>query len=235
MMKSRTTMFLMASLLLTAISQSACRPPAEATARSQTRPPGKHDATRSTPAAVARRLHQLFLDRNFDAMRPLIVKEHRDQAIELLRAMGEVVTANRELGGVVDAAYRLPISDTWDLAFIEDNLGLFSSRVKLINQKYKGDTAVVTLQEGENVPLIHARFELHDGAWLYRPELAPAATIPELYSLANVLRDVAGMVRAGAEYEAYIAAFFTRAVPQIRRVLTVAPDANAVASGEAVD
>lgn len=188
----------------------------------------------STPAQAAQALHDHYQKRDYDAIAPLIIAEYRTETLIFLKALDDVLAANLELREAVEAVYHLPSTEMWDLAFIENNLGVFSSRVQLINQKYRGDEAFVTLQEGENVPLIHARFVIVDGKWMYRPETAPPGMAKELHVLANVIRDVAGMVRGGAEYEAYLATFFTRAVPQIRKVLNT-PSPGSVAAGSAVE
>ncbi|RIK64550.1 MAG: hypothetical protein DCC65_14060 [Planctomycetota bacterium] len=181
---------------------------------------------------MARSLHDHFQRRDIAAIGPHLVPDRREATLTILQAISDVLAANLELREAVGDYYHLPATDTWDLAFIENNLGPFSARMHLINQKYRGDEAFVTLQEGENVPLFHARFVLEDGRWLFEPEPPPPGMAQELHGLAESLRDVAGMVRGGAEYEAYLATFFTKALPRIRRVLNTPPP-GAVAAGTA--
>lgn len=175
---------------------------------------------RVSPAEVARRLGSLHRERDYDGIARLIVEDRSETTIDVLRAIDEVLDANGSLHRAVRESYGTATSDTWDLATMENNIGVFSSQVRLINQRFKGSRAVVTLQEGESVPLVHAEFELTGGRWLFRPETVPSTLAPALTELAGILRDVEESVRLGASFESYMDAFLYRVMPQMARSVT---------------
>lgn len=177
-----------------------------------------------SPVAAARRLHALHLARDYDGMADFIVDDRREPTLALLKAIDAVIDAHATLHKAAMAAYDVVPRETWTLAAMEDNLGPFSTRVRWINQAFKGTTATVTLQEGENIPLVHAAFVFVDGRWRYRPEPTPRRMVAELRVLADVLRDVEQSVRRGAPFESYVDAFMVRVLPQMSRVVTARDD-----------
>lgn len=138
--------------------------------------------------------------------------------LRLLIALDEAIAANADLRRTAEAAYSGPQGEYWDLASMANNIGVFSRDVSFINVTYRGDEAVVTLQQGDAVPLVHVDFVLKDGRWFYRPESAPEPLAGELNELARLIRTVEREVAHGASLNAYVDAFFYRVVPQMRRV-----------------
>jgi hypothetical protein len=177
-----------------------------------------------SPAEVTRLLQQYHQQRVYAEIAPLIVAERRDAVVNLLRAIDEVIDADAALQKAVESEYAGPMTRTCSLTAVKNNLGPFSEQVRLINQRFRGATAFVTLQEGDNVPLIHARFEKVGMRWLYRPESTPARMVIELERLAQTLRDTREAVRGGVPLESYLDAFAYRVLPQMSRVMTAADD-----------
>lgn len=186
-----------------------------------------------SPAQVAAELQRLFAARDYARLGELIIPERREATIELLRAVAEVIDANAAVQRAAEAAYgEAVIAWSWDLAAMQDNLGVFSARLKLISQRLKGDEAVVTLQEGEHIPLVHAEFVWRDGQWQHQPELTPRALVPELRELARVLREVGHEIRSGGPIEAYFDAFAERVFPRMARAVTVRDQSSETVLGE---
>ncbi len=185
-----------------------------------------------SPAKTARLLHELYQRRDYDGIAPMIVQPARAQTIDLLQAIAEVLDADASLRGKAEEYYGVPYYATWSLASIANNLGVFSKRVKFINQKHRGAEASVTLQEADHVPLVHARFELHDNCWLLRPDETPPTLPADLRGLAASLREVERDVLSGVAFETYVQSFFDKAVPQMRRVVMSGMAAEFVAAGE---
>ncbi len=78
---------------------TGCRPtpaPAKAAAAPPTESPTISPRPLS-PAEVAKHLHEHHSKRNYDSIAPLIVVEHREQTISLLRAVDGVIDANAAL------------------------------------------------------------------------------------------------------------------------------------------
>lgn len=177
-------------------------------------------ATASSPAEAVARLQEAYRARNYDELAALVAPKQRLATVDFLAAVDEVLKANARLRNVAESVYQGPVSETWSIGEIENNLGPFSARVALIGQELRGNGAVVTLQEGDHIPLFKARF-VHDGSgWLYDAEPIPAAMIGELRKLAATLDDVTRKVREGADIRYYMDVFFTQVAPQMCRVLT---------------
>ncbi len=221
-MKTRPLLTLCASLTAMSGALIGCRESEPPTAKPSRALAPSAVVTVQSPAQVATALQRLYAGRDFNRLGELIVAERRAETLDLLRAIAEVVDANAAVQQAAGTAYGesvIPVS--WDLAAMENNLGVFSARTRLISQRLKGEEAVVTLQEGDHVPLVRAEFVMVSGQWRHRPEQAPRAMVPELRELARVLRAIGHEVRGGAAIETYFDAFADRVFPQMARVVTV--------------
>lgn len=172
-----------------------------------------------SPAEIVSRLGIYHLARNYDGMGPLIAADRREETIAFLRAVDEVLDNNTRLRQVAEQRLGKLASDAWNVSALENNLGVFSARTCLINQVFKGRTAVVTLQEGENVPLVRASFVLTEEGWKYQASSSPHDIVPALRGLAVILAEVTVSLEKGAGVEAYVQAFVDRVWPQMNRVV----------------
>lgn len=173
-----------------------------------------------SPAETVTLLHSLYQRRDYDGIAPYVVAERRDGMIAILKAIDEVLSANAESRKAAKAAYTDRPFDALDLSVMADNLGPFSARVRLISQRFKGDVAVVTLQEGDHVPVVHAEFGWWEGRWQYHPERAPTCLAAELRALAAAMRELRDSVNAGASFTAYRDTLEQQVFPQMARVVT---------------
>ncbi len=169
----------------------------------------------------------------------LIVQDQRQATIALLKAVDSVLDANTEMQAIAQKKYGEASSGLWDLASMENNLGPFSNQITLFSQHFKGDNAFVTMQEGNNIPLIHGCFALDGNTWQYRPDPTPAKIVPELHKLADTLRGITTSIQDGTSFESFDIAFVERVLPQIKRVATARDDPldppDAIAAGDSVD
>jgi len=147
--------------------------------------------------------------------------------LTFLMAVDDVIDANDALCALAESRYGVPSSRTWDLGVMRDNLGVFSASIELINERQRGATAEVTVQEADRVPLVHIHFERRDGRWLYAAEEPPRALAVRLNRLAAAIRDVSARIEQGDTYEEYVGAFFTKAMPQIREMMQMPSDGAA--------
>lgn len=170
-----------------------------------------------TPSDVARRLQSLARRRAYDQIAAQLTGPNSADAVRFLRAIDTVRDANRRFCEASAAAYSVSFLEPRDLDAIRNCRGLFSDDVTLIGEQYRGDQATVVLQEGDNVPLIRAEFVLRKGRWLLRPEATAPELISSLETLADVLRDVAGQVAAGMDFQTYGDAVCRHVLPQILR------------------
>ncbi len=171
-----------------------------------------------SPTETISTLHALHRGRDFTRLGPWIVKDLRTASLAYLEAVDVLLAANESLRRATRDRYHGAFTSRWDLSAIRNNLGPFSQDVRIVGERIDGDRAIVTLQEGDHVPLFHARLERRGDRWLYRPTDVSPRTLPGLRRLARMLDDVAASVRRGAPPESVDEAFRYRVMPQVARV-----------------
>ncbi|MBI5762939.1 MAG: hypothetical protein HZA51_05370 [Planctomycetes bacterium] len=182
----------------------------------------------TSPAEIAALMHELAQQHDYQALRPLIIPEAAADTIAFLAAAHEVIDSGRRLQASAEKRYSGPAAEGGRLAAMENNLGLFSRDVEFFSQSFKGDRAVVTLQEGEHVPLVHAVFELREDQWLYAPDPTPKDLPWELHLLATQLVELGRRVDGGLSIFAFLDAFDSYITPQVVKIMTTS-DQDAVA------
>jgi len=156
----------------------------------------------------------------------LVVESRREGLAQLLTAVDGVLSADASLHARVRERLRVSLPESWNLRVIQDNLGLFSTNVRFIGESIDGDKATVTLQEGDHVPLIHARFVRVGGQWQHDPAAVDPGVCEALDRLAAVIRDVETSVEQGAPFESLADAFTFRILPRIVAVSRAATPAG---------
>ncbi|MBK8267951.1 MAG: hypothetical protein IPK83_06440 [Planctomycetes bacterium] len=203
---------------------------ARATTASGTRPSvataAVHDHVARGPAEVARLLNELHRKGDYDGIAAFITPDRRDGMMTLLRAIDGVFAADGRLRAAAIERYGGPHAVAWDLSVLRNNLGLFSAQTNVINQSFAGDRGMVTLQEGNHVPLVRAPFVCREGRWLYEPELPSGAVAKELVKLAGVIGDIRAAVEAGEDFGPYLESFHGKMVPQMRAVVMAKDEAD---------
>jgi len=186
-----------------------------------------------SPAETVSLLRLLHQRRDYNALAAYVVGEERDAMVDVLKAIDEVLSANAALLDAAQTAYSEELYEPFDLSAMADNLGPFSSRVSLISQSLKGDTAVVTFQEGENVPVVHAIFVWAEERWQYQPQTIPAHLPGDLRKLAGELGSLKSATQGGASFAAYCEVLDRRVLPLMARIVTGqdGPAAKTVAAG----
>jgi hypothetical protein len=187
--------------------------------------PSAADAVEANPGAspleTAKLLHALHKHREYGRIAQYIVEEDRARLMRLLIALDEAIAANAALRRTAELAFSGQQQECWDLAAMENNLGIFSKTVSFINLTFRGEIAEVTLQQGDAVPLVHVEFVQRGGWWLLKPEPTPDDLPAAVDELSRILRDVEREVAQGASLNGYADAFFYRVLPQLHRVVTV--------------
>lgn len=180
--------------------------------------PASVDLAGISPTGAARQLAMHHKRGEYDAVGRGIVPELRESYVSFIRAVDEVLAANESLRVLMEKRYSGPAIEALSLAPMADNLGVFSRSVSFFSEEYVGSRAYVTLQEGEQVPLIHAEFELLGGRWLFRPAPVPSRAAAEMSRLAAILADLRRGVEAGQTVDRFAAGFESRVPQQIRRI-----------------
>lgn len=186
------------------------------------------DQSALSPIKVAKAIHAARTSRDrASEVGAYIVESRREQITHFLAAVDDVIAADESLHERVQKTLGASLPGDWNLRVIGDNLGLFSTNVSFIGQSISGFTARVTIQEGKNVPLLHARFVREDGRWLHEPDPIPAGVVPALIKVAEVIRDVEKSVEEGAPFESLSDAFTFRILPKIKEVARAGRAENA--------
>ncbi len=176
--------------------------------------------TPQSPAEVAVLLGRYHSERDYARIAPLIAADRRDETMAFLQAVDRVLAASTRLRRAAESRFGSIPANAWNLSAMENNLGVFSAETQLINQRFRGNRAIVTMQEAENVPLVRAAFESSGGVWRLSPDPLTQSMLPELEELARVLSNLSDELEGGARFEAYVEAFFVRVLPQMARVVT---------------
>jgi hypothetical protein len=226
---SRSIILLGGALGVAAFCSCDTSTPRPAVARASTRKPA---APALSPAETTLQLHAFFKDRKYGEIARLICEEQRGSMIDLLIATDAVLSSNLKLRVAAERRYGGPMSETWSIGELSNNLGPFSKDIKIIDQEIMDDGGVtVLLQEGEHVPLYRAEFVQRNARWYFRPEPVSRAMVAEVQRLKSILSRVADQVEQGAEFDFYLNAFAHDVYPQMRRIVTVS-DGPELASGD---
>jgi len=177
------------------------------------------DDSNLSPMKVAKAIHAARTARDGSTdVGAYIVESRREEITQFLAAVDDVIAADASLHKRVQKTLGASLPGDWNLRVIGDNLGLFSTNVSFISQSITGFTARVTIQEGKNIPLLHARFVREDGRWLHEPDAIPPGVVPALVKVAEVIRDVEKSVEEGAPFDSLADAFTFRILPRIQDV-----------------
>jgi hypothetical protein len=154
----------------------------------------------------------------YGAMRPYIDSRHREDVIDLLVAVDELMGANAAaLRAIRDACPDIS-TERFDMSPLVENLELFSRDVELVEHERRGDAAIVTVQISGRVPLVHLQFVNRDGFWLYRSEQGDPGVVPLVREITRSLEQIVLVTSTGPrtarqierEYELRVGSKFKR-------------------------
>lgn len=159
--------------------------------------PSAAAADLSSPRAVYDRLREWHAGHSYMSMMPWIHPAARDDLIEVLVAVDELMLANTS--AQVAIAQSCPSIDPrpFDMSAISNFLDLFSRDAEFVGEKIEGETAVVTIQVARRLPLKHLRFERDQGRWVYHPGPLPDGLAASIRLLAKGLDRFATAIAAG--------------------------------------
>ena len=168
--------------------------------RQATSPRAASSASVAAPAGLVETYEQLRGDHArgaYQSMRPYIDPQHREDVIDLLVAVDELLAANTGAQEAIRRACPTVAAERFDLSMVADNLELFSRDARLIRAEEQGDRGTVTVQIADRVPLVHLRFERRQGRWIYLPGQWDAPIIPTVREVAGALNRIAVVVSSG--------------------------------------
>lgn len=180
-------------------------------------------------------MQRSFRARDFATLADCVVADRRDDTVELLAVAADVLDANAALQAAARTKYDREIMEANLLEEMQNNLGPCSMQLRFVNMEIKGDRALVTFQEGGNIPLTHAQMEWSGDQWRYRPEPASRELVDELMVLARMLRDISEKIDRGAPVLASAEAFVGRVYPQMTKLAKIARRPEQIAAGNSQD
>jgi len=136
--------------------------------------PGSSPACLTTgePLSLPDTFHQLracLAERSYRAMEPYIDQAGRDEVIELLIAMDELLAANdAALQATTQACPDMDVQP-FDMASVADSLDLFSREVTYVSCEESGDRGAVTANVSGRLPLDRIEFVRKGDYWMYDP------------------------------------------------------------------
>jgi hypothetical protein len=155
----------------------------------------------------------------YSAMRPYIAESGREGLIELLVAVDQLVAAN---AGFLSAARQTcPDLDLrrYDLSFTQDALDLFSRRVDWVGVKESGDTATVTAEVSERLPLVEMSFKRQGDHWAYVPGTEHLAVIEVIRQMSRSLKQIEQVVSTHKTSDRQLEdEYRVRMLPKIRKI-----------------
>ncbi len=148
----------------------------------------------------------------------MLAPENRRSTIRFLNSIDQVLDAHDQLQEAARKRFGDRIHHAWNISAMENNLGIFSRDVRMINQSLKGDHAVVTLQAGDNLPLIRSEFDRIDRKWILKSPFADTTICDPLDQFAMQIDDVAERIRIGLTPMEYFDAVTNELLPGMAQV-----------------
>jgi hypothetical protein len=170
----------------------------------------------TSPRAVYDQLRQWHVAHSYQNMMPWISPAARDDVLEQLVAVDELMAANTSAQVAITQSCPDVDPRPFDMSAMTNFLGLFSRDSEFIDEKIEGDTATVTVQVAGRLPLTYLDFQRYEGRWVYLPGESVEDLAPGIRLLAKGLSRFATVVAAGACSPEKIASEFRyRVVPKL--------------------
>jgi hypothetical protein len=168
-----------------------------------------------SPVETARQISKLHNERKYVEMAKYLNDGVATETVAFLRAVDRVIDAHERLQSAANDRFGSRVYHAWNIASLENNLGIFSRDVRVLGQTFQGDSAIVTLQAGETVPLVRAEFTRDGGEWRLKTGMQGEPLIPSLESLATRIDDVTVRLRNGLTPFEYYDAVAQELMPQL--------------------
>ncbi len=152
-------------------------------------PAGDAGAGLSLAATVAR-MRALHQDAAYADLRRHIDASGREEVIDLLLAVDQLMVANRAALRAVRAACPTCPAAVYDLSFLADELELFAPGLRIVDAREAGTSGLVIAQVADRVPLVELRFEKRESRWVYLPGETDRDLPPVVTDLARALERV---------------------------------------------
>jgi hypothetical protein len=166
-----------------------CKPQSEDTATQK-------PAATPDPVATLDALRRCHQSRQYRQLEPLVVADRRNELVEALMGVDQLLAANRRLKELVAERIGTETVPWWDLSLIENGLGPFSRDIDVVASRVDELHARVTIQVAKRVPLLHIEFAREPaGSWRYIPDAPISGMGQRLRELARSLDSLADQIR----------------------------------------
>jgi hypothetical protein len=174
------------------------------------------------------RLREWYASRSYLAMWSYVDPARRDELMDLLMAMDELLSANAATLRSIQASCPGIDARAFDLSSVADHLGLFSRRIEVIEEQAGAQVGVLTVQVAGRLPLVPLEFRKEDGRWVYDP----GTTLPEMTNIirqmADAMNRVAFVVSMGPRTREEIGEEFRcRISPKLEQISALHPPPDA--------
>jgi hypothetical protein len=197
---------------------------------------GEADASSEPPPATVQATFESMRDwyaqGAYARLRPHIDPAQRDNLIDLLLALDELMAANEAVLEAIRAACPGADPAQFDLSYLRDWMELFSQEVRIVHKQEQDVRAVLTVQVGTRLPLERLEFEIRSGRWIYLPGLVPreaASAVRRLTVTLDRFRVTVASQRPVTE-DGLLQEYWLRVRPRLAQITRTAREADASAS-----
>lgn len=185
-----------------------------------------------SPRAVFEHLRTAHASHSYMNMLPWIQPELRNDVLDLLVAVDELMTANTSAQVAISQSCPDLDPQLYDLSRVRYFLGVFSKDAEFIGERIEGDTAEVTFQIAKRLPLKTARFRKHEERWCLVPTESKSGLATSIRLLAKGLNRFAAVVASEACSPEKVESEFHYRVG--RKLQVLLPSAGAPASSPSI-
>lgn len=140
-------------------------------------------------------LRQWYERGSYSALRSYIDPLCRDDVIDLLIAVDELMVANAAARQAIEKSCQQIDPAIFDMSVLQnEHLDLFSRDMQVVRLEEKGDQGAVMVQVGNSMPLVNLRFRRQDDRWVYVPGAMTAKLTVRLREIAYVWNQFALVV-----------------------------------------
>lgn len=148
-----------------------------------------------TPAETVRHLRRHLAEGRLSEVESFLLPDQRSEVMALLRAVSAVAGANESLQSAARERIGRAAARRVDRSQVVNAVGVFSRDVTVIDERIDSDTAVVTIQIADRLPLEQVQLIRTSQGWQVRTDPPVPGLAGELRTFGRILLDLARMVR----------------------------------------
>jgi len=155
----------------------------------------------NAPVRLLLHLRDLQHNQSYKEMESLVDPSRARVLIDTLMAMDHLLLAATQLQQTAEQRLGPHAAVVCNLGSLADYLGPFSRNVEVVSTRMDGDSATITYQVGERVPIERARVRRVSGQWRYMPDEPDYALPTLLRQLTDAMIRLHSQAETGAHTE----------------------------------